>query len=206
MQFIIGIYNLPGIVTFSGLLFSIAVCILSYERLFFQAYIFFILAGLCDLFDGFIARQVKLTTAEREFGVYIDSLIDMVSFGLVPVILLLHLGSNQLIDYFLFAFYSCCAAMRLAIYNQLRHSGQIDDHSFFGLPVTYSPLVLSTLFVIGTFLHPLLCRILLRLTLLMLGILFLLKIKIKKPAIIYYLIFSLIGSGYIIFWMIKILI
>jgi phosphatidylserine synthase len=130
----------------------------------------------------------------------------MVSFGLVPVILLLHLGSNQLIDYFLFAFYSCCAAMRLAIYNQLRHSGQIDTHSYLGLPVTYSPLILSTIFVIETFLDPLFYRMLLRLTLLLLGVLFLIKIKIQKPARIYYLIFSLIGSGYIIFWMIKILV
>jgi CDP-diacylglycerol--serine O-phosphatidyltransferase len=205
MQFIIGVYNLPGIVTFSGLFFSIAVCILSYDRLFYSAYICFILAGCCDLFDGLIARKVKLTETEQEFGVHIDTIIDMVSFGIIPVILLLHMGYNQLIDYLLFAFYSSSAAMRLAIYNQLRQSGLIDTHSFIGLPVTYSSLVFSTIFVIGTLVDSLLYRILIRLALLILGILFLIKIRIQKPAKIYYLIFPMIGFSYIVFWMIKLL-
>ena len=53
----------------------------------FYAIILLMFAGLCDMFDGKVARtKKKRTIEERHFGIQLDSLADVVSFGVLPAI------------------------------------------------------------------------------------------------------------------------
>lgn len=92
-------------------------------------------AMLFDAIDGQVARLTRATT---DFGAQLDSLCDLVSFGLAPAILLvkmcpqftnLHNGAIWSIS----AVFACCAALRLARFNV--ESDSDDDHTMFaGLP------------------------------------------------------------------------
>lgn len=73
--------HIPNILTLLNLFFGCCalVCIFSTE--FDQALIFLILSGICDFSDGMAARMLNI---KSEFGKEVDSLADMVSFGVVP--------------------------------------------------------------------------------------------------------------------------
>ncbi len=201
MRFI-GIYNLPLAVTMAGLFAAVAACIFSFNSMLPWAVICFILSGLCDLFDGVVARKIKRSDTEKRFGLYIDSSVDAVNFGIVPVIILLHSGFNHTLDYILFCFYSFSATMRLAYFNLLQHNNDGSPvHHYTGLPVTYSALFLPIILSICIFTNEAMTQFLVRLTTFLLGFFFILNIKIKKPGGIFYIIFPLIGTGLIIFWL-----
>ena len=56
------------------------------------------LSGLCDMFDGKIARTKKNRTEdEKQFGIQIDSLCDVVCFGVFPIVLCYELGMRRII-------------------------------------------------------------------------------------------------------------
>ena len=75
---IIGYYNKSVILTFVGILISIF-GMLNVANTDI-ALTCLILAGICDLFDGVVARKCKRTDKEKAFGVQIDSLADVISF------------------------------------------------------------------------------------------------------------------------------
>lgn len=93
--------HLPNIVTLLNLFFGCCalVCIFSTE--FISATIFLIISGFCDYFDGTLARILGI---KSDFGKEVDSLADMVSFGVVPgaivymMLVLVHEAGS--IDYF----------------------------------------------------------------------------------------------------------
>src|SRR5262245_4307619 len=102
----------------------------------YQAALAIFFAMFFDAFDGRVAR---LTRTQSQFGVELDSLADVMSFGVVPAILvykwaLLPLGFWGLFISFLFA---CCGALRLARFNVVAHrTGHADASRFFvGLPI-----------------------------------------------------------------------
>lgn len=120
------------------------------------ASIFIFLAMVCDLFDGKVAR---MTRTDGPFGKELDSLADIVSFGVAPAILfhVAILGANSQIisnnfERFIVAIsilYTVFAAIRLARYN-VEHSeppvpGKVKDQSFTGLPSPGAAAVVATL-------------------------------------------------------------
>ena len=79
----------------------------------------FIVSGICDLFDGVVARRMKRTESQKRFGIEIDSLCDMISFAALPAVLLmtqLLLGAANIIFAVL---YVLAAVTRLAHFNRL---------------------------------------------------------------------------------------
>jgi CDP-diacylglycerol--serine O-phosphatidyltransferase len=94
-----------------------------------------LLAMLFDAVDGQVARITRVTS---DFGAQLDSLCDLVSFGLAPAILIVkmcpqftNLHSEAI--WTVAALFACCAALRLARYNV--ETDVDDDHtSFAGLP------------------------------------------------------------------------
>ena len=50
-----------------------------------MAVVCLMISGFCDLFDGSIARTRQRTENEKKFGIQIDSLADMICFGILPV-------------------------------------------------------------------------------------------------------------------------
>ena len=103
------------------------------------------LAMVFDMFDGQVARLAKVTS---DFGAQLDSLCDLVSFGVAPGILLVKM-CPQFADlhadaiWCIAALFACCAAMRLARFNV--ETDDDDDHSSFeGLPSPAAAAVIAS--------------------------------------------------------------
>ena len=95
-----------------------------------------VVAMVCDALDGRVARMTK---AESALGVQLDSLADMVSFGVAPGILLYSWGMEDLGGWgMFFAFvFTACTALRLARFNVMANEHEGVMKYFLGLP---SPL------------------------------------------------------------------
>ena len=96
-------------------------------------------------FDGFDGRVARMTKTQSDFGVELDSLADVISFGAAPALLvykwaLAPLGFAGMFVAFCFA---ACGALRLARFNVLAHRGEKSSSRFFvGLPI---PLAAGTI-------------------------------------------------------------
>lgn len=98
------------------------------------------LAGLFDALDGVMAR---LANATSEFGIELDSICDIVSFGVAPGFLIYHYGLNELALFgiILSALPPLCGAVRLARFNVDAKYGHFED--FRGLPIPVQAIMLA---------------------------------------------------------------
>ncbi|MDA0713617.1 MAG: CDP-diacylglycerol--serine O-phosphatidyltransferase, partial [bacterium] len=114
------------------------------QEALYQAAIAIFFAGFFDMFDGRVAR---LTKTQTDFGVQLDSLADMVSFGVAPAVVvykwaLLPLGSW---GFFAAFFFLACGAVRLARFNVMAARSAKPSKFFTGLPI---PLAASMLIIL----------------------------------------------------------
>ncbi|MFP4599158.1 MAG: CDP-diacylglycerol--serine O-phosphatidyltransferase [Persicimonas sp.] len=130
-------YILPNLLTLTSVFCGIssiqlAITAQTAEQLQLAAWLI-VAAMLCDLFDGRVAR---MTGAQSEFGVQLDSLADAVSFGVAPAMLLYSWGLEPLgVLGLFFAFvYAGCAIMRLARFNVTAKADGGKSRYFEGLP------------------------------------------------------------------------
>jgi CDP-diacylglycerol--serine O-phosphatidyltransferase len=105
-----------------------------------------VMAGFFDLLDGFMARLANATSL---FGIELDSLSDIVSFGVAPGILLYTFSLNEL--YFpgilLSALPPLCGAVRLSRFN-VEAVDENEDHSYFkGLPIPAQAVMIVAFFL-----------------------------------------------------------
>jgi len=103
------------------------------------------LAIAFDLFDGRFARLFRRTEDEQRLGVEIDSLADVISFGLAPAVCLVRVATApdafaRTILLLAALFYVVCIVTRLAHFNVF----QAGTGGFIGLPANMPPLVIST--------------------------------------------------------------
>ena len=91
------------------------------------------LSGRIDMADGRVAR---LTKTQSEFGVQLDSLADLITFGLAPAILMFQYGVNTLgrVGWVCCFIYMACGALRLARFNVQSSIGK-NNGDFLGLPI-----------------------------------------------------------------------
>lgn len=120
-----------------------------------------------DSFDGFLARRNNNCA---EFGRSLDSLSDIISFGIVPSLIFISYGTNNLYGLFLGALYVISGLLRLSRFNAL------NSDEYFGLPITLGAIFLILLFLaeIPFYLYSAL--------LVMASILFISNFKIKRPS------------------------
>jgi CDP-diacylglycerol--serine O-phosphatidyltransferase len=88
-----------------------------------------------DMFDGRVAR---MTRTQSDFGVQLDSLADVISFGAAPALLVYKwaLAPMGFLGLFLSFSFAACGALRLARFNVLAARGDKASHRFFtGLPI-----------------------------------------------------------------------
>lgn len=135
-----GIYILPSIFTSLSLFCGFYSITASLGGNFIQASWALIIAALFDAADGRIAR---LTRSVSKFGEHYDSLVDMISFGATPAILvytwvLQPFGRWGWLAAFL---YIICVALRLARFNL--QSGTSENKYFQGLPSPPSAIMLA---------------------------------------------------------------
>ncbi len=125
-------------------------------------------AAVFDYLDGAVARAINRT---GNFGKEMDSLADVISFVLAPVILGYTVLSTSFIEIFSLIFFLCAGILRLARFNVTQKK-----HFFEGLPTTASGIITSVLVLI---LSPENIRILVPINIL-LAILMISAIKVKK--------------------------
>ncbi len=200
---ILGTYNLPGAITFLGLTLALAAAIFSYRQQLPAAMICLIYSGICDLFDGWVARRFNRSAAEKTFGLQIDSLADMAAFGFVPPMILLHSGFDQGPDFILFGLYVSTAAMRLAHFNQARTGARQPMGTYTGLPVTYAALVFPLLMLLSGVLDPKAFQGTLRTAVAAMALMFVLRVPIPKPRGKAYAFFTALAVGLTLAWLVK---
>lgn len=146
--------DLPNICSLVGLFCSLGAIYFAILGIFPAAMIGLIWAVFFDWTDGIIARQLKgRNEKQREFGGQLDSLIDIVSFGLCPAIVLLSYGNFS--PWFLPGAFLLVAAgvLRLSYFNVY---GLVGESTYMGLAMDNNAIILPFAFlVIGRFDQPL---------------------------------------------------
>ena len=144
--------DLPNICSLAGLLCAVFGIWHAILGNFPVAIIGVLWAVLFDWSDGIVARQMTgRTDHHRAFGGQLDSLIDIVSFGVFPAIFLLSYGKFS--PWFLPGAFLIVAtsAIRLSHFNIF---GPIDDRTYMGLPLDNNAIVLAFVFLFeGFFKH-----------------------------------------------------
>lgn len=132
----------PSMFTLANLFFGIWSMVLASRGEFYRASWYIVIAGVLDMLDGRIARMSK--TGSR-FGAELDSLVDLVSFGVAPGVLVHHLVfATQGGFAWLFSFgFVTCVALRLARYN-VGDVGHDPSGNFQGLPSPAAGMTLAT--------------------------------------------------------------
>jgi CDP-diacylglycerol--serine O-phosphatidyltransferase len=131
---------LPNGFTLFNLFCGIFAIVLSSRGNFDRAVLFVIMGGIADAMDGRVARA---TGTGSKFGEELDSLVDAISFGLAPAMIMYFAVLNQSNWQWLLVFIFCaCAVMRLARFN-VEQAGRSKTH-FHGLPSPAAGLTLAT--------------------------------------------------------------
>ena len=145
-------------------------------------------SGFCDMFDGKIARTKKNRAEdEKSFGIQIDSLCDMVCFGILPIIICYKIGMNQIFGIVILILYGLAGLIRLAYFNVVEEKRQADTDEnrkyYQGLPITSMAIALPILFVAsGSFPSQNAFIIALHVLVATVGMLFIANFKFKKPS------------------------
>ena len=130
----LGVYHPSVLLTYLGL--SISLYGVFYSKSLAFSLMLLILAGLCDTFDGMVANSFQRNDLEKAFGVQIDSLSDLISFGVFPVqIYLQYFAKFGVVSFLLSVLYLLSVVTRLAYFNA--SGGEKKDY-FTGLAVTYA--------------------------------------------------------------------
>ena len=138
------------------------------------------LSGLLDAFDGTVARTKKgRTEEERKFGIQLDSLADLFCFGALPVTIGYAVGMHSWMI-IIMVLYMLAALIRLAYFNVTEEAlcGKKRE-SYIGLPVTSVSLILPVIYSFRRLIGPYFVYVY-SVSLLLIAIAFVSKIKIKK--------------------------
>lgn len=149
-----------------------------------------LLAMVADMLDGRVARKVKSTSS---FGGQLDSLCDVISFGLAPAFLMLTVlesigfGDGSFLHRSIWvaaAVYMSCAAIRLARFNVENEEDESTHMSFVGLPTPAAAGVIVSLVILHQETLPTVNVILYALPFLALGISILMVSRVRYPHIL----------------------
>lgn len=131
---------LPSMFTVGNLFLGIISIIVAFQGNFSWAAFLVIIGMLLDGLDGRVARALN---AQSEFGKELDSLSDVISFGVAPAFIMYGVVLNELgwVGTVITAIFPICGALRLARFNVATGT----TNYFIGLPITAAGGVLATL-------------------------------------------------------------
>ncbi|MEK7401725.1 MAG: CDP-diacylglycerol--serine O-phosphatidyltransferase [Gemmatimonadota bacterium] len=130
----------PSGLTLANLFFGVFAIVAASRENFMQAGWFVILGGIADAFDGRVARA---TNSEGRFGEELDSLVDAITFGLAPAMIMYFAVMNRDGWDWLWCFsFTACAVLRLARFN-VEQAGTSKAY-FHGLPSPAAGITLAT--------------------------------------------------------------
>lgn len=182
----IGFYNYSVVLTYISLASSVFGMIMAIQGNFKVAIVCLAFSGLCDMFDGKVARAMKNRSEDaKAFGVQIDSLCDMVCFGIFPSLICYLLGVRGALGLAVIVLYCTASVIRLAYFNVMEMKGALvteDNHKYYrGLPITSMAVVLPLVFLVQFFVSEAIFLVILYLVLFIVGTLFIVDFKFWKP-------------------------
>ena len=171
---LLGKWNKSVILSYVGLLFS--VCGMYFFILGQVNYgiVCLMFAGVCDLFDGTVARRCKRTKEEKQFGIELD-------FIALPIIFFYTVGLNHLYFLPILGLYGILGIARLAHFNTIVENDNKPVAFYHGLPVTYAALIFPIFYLLSYILSSFLFSFLLSFIIVVVSILFIVDIKVPKP-------------------------
>lgn len=184
MKFI-GFYNYTVILTYISFISGIIGMKLAFEGRTGMAICCLMVSGVCDMFDGVVARTKKNRTAdEKNFGIQLDSLCDVVCFGVFPAVILFFSGVNTVCGIAILIFYALCAVIRLAFFNVLETKRQVAEggcaKGYRGLPVTSAAIIFPFFYLVGLWIPDSVMLIVNHILPLVTGVLFILDFHVPK--------------------------
>ncbi len=215
----IGYYNYTVILTYLSLLSAgtgILVSLSGNGHPYWGVF-FLLLCGLFDAFDGQVARTKKdRSDMETAFGIQIDSLSDLVAFGVLPACIGVAMLQNpqyfheilatsnpllymviKCLCFAIGAFYILAALIRLAYFNVTEEERQRTEDGarkfYTGLPVTSAALIFPSVMLLR-YILPFDISLLYTIVMIITGFMFLGKFQLRKPKLRGILIMILIGT------------
>lgn len=153
----IGIYNYTVILTYIGIVSAVLGTGLAFYGRTSMAIVCLMISGFCDLFDGSIARTRVRNDQEKKFGIQIDSLADLICFGLLPAAIAYSIGVKRWYEAAVLVLYVLAALIRLAYYNvtedELQFCDGVPRTHYDGLPVTTAALLLPLIYTLRPVMH-----------------------------------------------------
>ena len=146
----LGYWNKSVYITYLGAFFAVGGFLLAlHQNNIDYAFAGMILACVCDMFDGKVARACKRTDKEKEFGVQIDSLADVICFITIPAIVLYLMGLQEIYHILLLSFYVICGIVRLGYFNVAMSDKDKAIKCYSGLPVPMSVAIFGLVWLIN---------------------------------------------------------
>ncbi len=208
----IGYYNVSVILTYIGLLSSLfGMANLSVARsgnpwAIKIAFLCLLFSGFCDMFDGKIARRIQRSDAAKEFGIQIDSLCDLICFGVYPAFIVITMSHKHWISMIAGGLFVLGGVIRLGYFNVMEHERQqITDENrkyYQGLPITSSALIFPFIFAVEGLVNRYRPRIpieipnmnlIYTIIMFLVAFLFVWDIKVKKPGMKETLVMGVMG-------------
>ena len=207
----IGYYNVSVILTYIGLLSSFfgmanlsVAC--SNPCAIKIAFLCLLFSGLCDMFDGKIARRTNRSPEAREFGIQIDSLCDLICFGVYPAFIVITISRKHWISMLAGALFVLGGVIRLAYFNvvenERQHQTSENRKYYQGLPITSSALIFPFIYAVEGLVNRYKPKIPIQIpsmnliyTIIMflVAFLFVWDIKVKKPGIKETVVMGILG-------------
>lgn len=193
---IIGFYDYTVVLTYLGLALAFFGIIHVLKGNYLPSIMCLMGAGICDMFDGAVAATKERNCYEKHFGIQIDSLCDLISFGLLPAIFVYRISGESWYIAALACVFTLCGLIRLAYYNVQEYERQQitaeKRETYLGVPITTSAIVLPLTYLlyvkvsfIGVYIFPIMTALL--------GIGYVAGVEIKKPKAIGKLVLIVIG-------------
>jgi CDP-diacylglycerol--serine O-phosphatidyltransferase len=135
---------IPSAITISSMCFGLTSIKFAQDNNLIYAVLYILGSALFDMFDGKIARFLEQSSA---FGLELDSLSDLVCFGVAPSLVLYLASMKQfgIIGWVICMFYTSCCALRLARFNvshaDYEHLSILDRKYFVGIPAPVGAIV-----------------------------------------------------------------
>ena len=181
----VGFWNRSVILTYIELCIAVGSICACADGHFWYAVIGLMLCGVCDMFDGKIARATKRTKDAEVFGIQIDSLCDLVSFGVLPSAIAHAMGVSGA-GVLVLMFFTLCGVIRLGYFNVTEQKRQEETKenrtSFEGLPVTWIAVILPLVSLLY-FVNADMMGWVMGIVLFVVGFCNIARIRVKKPQI-----------------------
>lgn len=148
----IGKYNKSLIITYIGVAFAIIGMNFALSQNLKYTMICLVIAGVCDMFDGKVARLCKRTEEEKKFGVEIDSLADIVAFVVFPIVIGYSMGLDKWYNILAYVLLVLAGITRLGYFNITVIDKNKDEpvKTYSGLPVTSTAIILPAMWLFSS--------------------------------------------------------